>query len=244
MYAKMISVCMATYNGARFIKQQIDSILSQLSDNDELVISDDESTDGTLEIINSYNDNRIKLFHHQKHINVGMYRMHQYATQNFENALFKAKGDYIFLSDQDDIWLPNKVKRCISFMTQFDCVVHNYQVIDTNNHLINKQSFTKNPLHNSIIANIVDNHFRGCCMAFKRDLLKIALPIPKTIIGHDYWLGTLAAHYFKVHYDTESLIQSRWYSESVSSKKRTTLWYKMKYRMDLLFNILFAIICR
>ena len=97
----MISVCMASYNGEKYIKEQIDSILKQLSDEDELVISDDGSTDNTLSVIQSIHDKRIKLIHNQGE--------HGY-SRNFENALKNSKGDYIFLSDQDDVWKDNKVE--------------------------------------------------------------------------------------------------------------------------------------
>jgi len=97
----MISVCMATFNGEKYIKEQINSILIQLDYKDELIISDDGSTDKTMEIIHKFDDKRIKLFENKN--------MHGYA-HNFENALKQATGDYIFFSDQDDVWLPNKVE--------------------------------------------------------------------------------------------------------------------------------------
>ncbi len=83
----MISVCMATYNGEKFLKKQIESILIQLDNNDELIISDDSSTDSSVDIIKSFNDDRIKLFHSSFHDPI----------KYFENALNKATGDYIFL---------------------------------------------------------------------------------------------------------------------------------------------------
>ena len=89
----MISVCMATYNGEKYLREQVGSILTQLGENDELVVSDDGSTDSTIDILKSYNDPRIKIF-----INTGRHGV----NSNFENALRHADGDYIFLSDQDD----------------------------------------------------------------------------------------------------------------------------------------------
>jgi len=234
----MISVCMATYNGARFIKQQIDSILSQLSDNDELIISDDGSSDGTLEIIDAYYDKRIKVFNHEKTCRSDMYRNFRFVTENFENALNQAHGDYIFLTDQDDIWLPSKVERCMKLFREYDCIVHNYQIIDIDNNIVKKQNFNKNPIHRTLLANIMDNHYRGCCMAFKRDMLKYVLPIPENVIGHDYWIGTLSAYYGKVYYEIEPLIQSRRYSQSVSAYRKTTIPYKIKHRIDLMIAVL------
>ena len=97
----MISVCIATYNGEKYIKQQLLSILKQIKVNDEIIISDDHSTDKTFNIIKSFNDTRIKFFLNNKGKGY---------TRNFENALEKAHGDIIFLSDQDDIWIDNKVE--------------------------------------------------------------------------------------------------------------------------------------
>ena len=98
----MVSVCLASYNGEKFIKQQIDSILCQLGKHDEIIISDDSSTDRTVQIIKNYNDPRIKLIEDCKF---------QSPIFNLENALKQAKGDYIFLSDQDDFWESKNTKK-------------------------------------------------------------------------------------------------------------------------------------
>ena len=100
----MISVCIATYNGARYIAEQLASILKQLSAEDEVVVSDDGSTDGTIDIVRSLNDRRIRI--------VDGPRRHS-PTLNFEWALRNAKGEYIFLADQDDVWLEDKVTKCV-----------------------------------------------------------------------------------------------------------------------------------
>ena len=110
----MISVCIATYNGGAFIKRQLYSILPQLGENDEVVIADDGSTDDTLPIIESLNDKRIKIIE-------GPHR--HSPIWNFEKALKAAKGDYIFLSDQDDEWMPNKVKVTLPYLKTADCIV-------------------------------------------------------------------------------------------------------------------------
>lgn len=236
----MISVCIATYNGERFIKEQLDSILCQLSKEDEIIISDDGSTDKTLEIIDSYNDNRIKVFHHQKDeilSEVTQGRNFYYATQNFANALSKVSGDYVFLSDQDDIWLQNKVSRCLELLKKNDVIVHNYQVVDVNGNLTKEQQFSKNPLHESVFFNIIDSHFRGCCMAFKAELLRKCLPIPLNVIGHDYWIGAIATKYCSIFYEMNPLIQSRWYPDSVSAKRKTSLLYKIKFRLNLYIEL-------
>ncbi len=99
-----ISVAMATYNGEKYIKEQLESILLQLENQDEVIVSDDGSTDHTLKIIESLNDQRIKILKGPRN---GV-------KQNFAHALSFCKGKYIFLSDQDDIWLENKVKHLLT----------------------------------------------------------------------------------------------------------------------------------
>ncbi len=100
----MISVCIATYNGEKYIRPQIESIIVQLDPGDEIVISDDGSTDDTLNIIASFADDRIKVFDHSRDKKQKVKYSFEHVTRNFENALRHAKGDLIFLSDHDDFW--------------------------------------------------------------------------------------------------------------------------------------------
>lgn len=236
----MTSVCMATYNGECFIKQQIDSILCQLSPDDELIISDDGSTDRTLEIIASYNDARIKLLHHKKNpklAKVKHSRNFYYAAENFGNALKEAKGDYIFLSDQDDVWLPNKVKVCIEKLKEADLVMHNLSVFSDD---INKSFilYKINPIPKLWWKNLIKMNFWGCCMAFKKSVLDFAIPFPKNIIGHDYWISTIALKFFKVSYIPLPLILHRSHEGSVSYKAKNSLLFKIYFRCKIVFEIL------
>ena len=157
---------MATYNGQKYIKEQIDSILPQLSENDELVISDDQSTDGTTEIIASYKDPRIRFFVNNKTHGV---------AHNFENALAHAKGDIIFLSDQDDVWVEGKVEKMTSYMKQnhYDVVMCNCMLVDENmKPLTGKPHFNKvRPIKKPVFLNILKNSWLGCCMVFSKKLL-------------------------------------------------------------------------
>ena len=131
----IISVAMATYNGEKYIKEQLDSILKQLNNNDEIIISDDGSTDNTINIINSYNDKRIRIIEGP----------HKSVKQNFANAISNCKGKYIFLSDQDDIWLDYKVDTVLKVFetTNCTCVVHDAQVFDSNTNEVIMDSFFK-----------------------------------------------------------------------------------------------------
>ena len=109
----LISVCMATYNGGVYLKEQVDSILSQELEEGqqlELIVSDDNSTDNTIALLESYRDDRIKIFRHKPHARYRHYNALMSASKNFENAIAHASGDAIFLSDQDDVWYPQKIK--------------------------------------------------------------------------------------------------------------------------------------
>lgn len=234
----MTSVCMATYNGERFIEEQIDSILCQLSPDDELIISDDESTDRTLDIIASYNDKRIKVLHHKKTgskyyptLNVS------YSTSNFENALKEASGDYIFLSDQDDIWEKNKVKESLRLLQNYDYVIHNFSVIDSDGKLLNPKYYKFPPLKFNSIRDIVHPNFWGCCSCFRKVVLEKVLPFPKKICLHDLWIGLVAERFFKCCWNDSVLIRHRISEINTSSglrKSENSLALKIRYRVNAL----------
>ena len=225
----MISVCIPTYNGEKYIKEQLDSILCQLSEIDEVIISDDSSTDNTLEIINNYNDKRIKLF-----INNHFYS----PIFNLENALNHANGDYIFLSDQDDIWMPNKVKITLKALEQFDLSVSDCELIDSKGNIISNSFYLLNQSGNGFIKNLIKNSYLGCCMAFKRDVLRYTLPFPKNIAMHDIWIGLCVELSGKSVFVNEKLIKYRRHENNLSSAgsiSKNNVMYKLKYRLVMLF---------
>ncbi len=179
----MISVCVTTYNGEKYIAEQLRSILEQLSEVDEVVVSDDESTDRTLEIVADLHDPRIRVVHSTAH----------YFKWNFLNALLAAKGDILFLADQDDVWLPGKVEKCIHALETADLVVHDSRVVDDDLQVIRPSFFQFYGSGPGLLKNSLNNTYFGSCMAFKRKVLNAALPFPTTNeIGHDIWLGLVA----------------------------------------------------
>lgn len=239
----MISVCMATYNGERFIKEQIDSILSQLTVDDELIISDDGSTDGTMAIITSYCDKRIKVLHHQKNpafAEIKYNRNFYYATSNFENALNHAKGDYIFFSDQDDVWDNDKLTIMCEALNDYDFVMSNYSIIDNSGRLIQTDVF-KGKVHNLSILNILTPPFLGCIMGFRRNILNACLPFPQKLIAHDLWVGCIAMKSFRYTFLHQNLVLHRKHECNVSNvgnKSRTPLFHKVFYRIILYFQLI------
>jgi glycosyltransferase involved in cell wall biosynthesis len=160
----MISVCLASYNGELYIREQLNSILSQLDVDDEIIISDDSSNDGTIKVIQSYDDPRIILLESMPETKkLGV-------VKNFERAIRHASGDYIFLSDQDDIWLEGKVSSAIDALQNNLLVVTDCRVVDLHLQEINKSFFQLRCSGKGVIKNILRNSYLGCCMAFKKEL--------------------------------------------------------------------------
>jgi len=183
----MISVCMATYNGENFIRKQIDSILCQLSLDDELIISDDGSTDRTITILKEYNDPRIKIYTHHREKQKFMYG---YTTKNIENALIQANGDIIFLSDQDDVWMDGKVKKILKELDESDLVLSDCSFVDSNLNVLVSSKFKFEKFKKGFWRNIYKNGYLGNSMAFKRFVLKYVLPFPNNV-PHDMWIGII-----------------------------------------------------
>ena len=228
---KKISVCIPSFNGEFFIREQLSSILCQLDGNAEVVISDDHSTDGTLEIIHSFNDNRIKVFSNPRPAG---------PVHNLENALENAQGDIIFLADQDDIWMPDKVSVMLPLLTRFDLVISDATVIDKSGNLIYPSFYTRNHSGSGLIRNWVNNSFLGCCMAFNRNLLEYVLPFPDGIAMHDIWIGMNAAFVARYHFFPQKLIQYRRHGGNASPTAEKIKWripYQVSYRVVMMFHV-------
>ena len=228
----MISVCMATYNGEKYIKEQLSSILSQLSEKDEIIVSDDSSTDKTVEIIESFQDKRIKILKNNKF---------RQPNLNFEKALKYSKGDIIFLSDQDDVWIENKVEIILNQLKKYDLIVSDAFITNEKLSITNESLFNEVNSNRGILKNIIKNTYYGCCMAFNRKVLKKALPFPKTReIGHDLWLGIIADRYFKVKFLKEKLIYFRRHENTLTAikKSKRRLIVKLLGRVKVLYYFL------
>lgn len=182
---------MASYNGERYIRRQINSILTQLGEHDELIISDDGSTDQTIDIIKSYKDNRIKIF----------YGNYQDYTKNFENALRHALGEYIFLSDQDDEWFPSKIETVMNFFSTsgVDLIVTDAVVVDADMKVLNESYIKSKKVSTGFFRNWIKTRYIGACMVFNKKLLDKVLPIPGSskYIAHDYWITCVSELCYK-----------------------------------------------
>ena len=228
----MISVCLATYNGAPYIKEQITSVLNQLLENDELLIADDGSTDNTITIIESIHDSRLRIVGVGGKLGV---------VKNFERVLIEAKGQYVFLCDQDDIWLPNKVEECLQALEKNILVVTDCKVVDKSLNEISPSFFELRNSGKGILKNIWKNTYLGCCMAFRRELLNIGLPIPAKIPMHDMWLGLIAETQGTVLFLPQNLSLYRRHHLAVSptaGKSNLSIFKKLYIRVVLVACIL------
>ena len=204
----MISVCMPTYNGEKFIRIQLESILSQLGNDDEIVISDDSSTDKTVEIIKSFNDSRIHLLENNS--------FHS-PVYNLENALKNAKGDFIFLSDQDDEWTVDKVSVCMEKLKDCDLLIHDADIVDGNGIQTAKSFFKLNHTKKGKFYNLLKNGYLGCCMCFSKKLCEALLPFPKELPMHDIYIGNFAAfNGYRIKFIEDKLIHYRRHGNNAS----------------------------
>ncbi len=230
-----ISVCIATYNGQKYIATQLESILKQLSENDEVVISDDSSTDKTVDIIKSFDDKRIRLLEHN-HARSPIY--------NFENALKCACGDIIVLSDQDDIWIENRIniiRNCFVRNTSkiYTLILDGF-VIDANEIILENSILEKIRYRTGVMRNIIRNTYMGCTMAFSRNLLEVALPFPKRLPMHDMWLGILGEIYGQIGLVKEKTFKYRIHSSNASLKDLDSISHlqRIRWRFFLIVNLL------
>ena len=175
------SVVMATYNGAPYLPQQLASLAAQERLPDELVVTDDASSDETPEIIRKFAETapfRVRFFPNPQRLGV---------RDNFQRALSLAEGEVIFLSDQDDVWLPSKIRRVAEVIEGEE-----QPLIVMNDKIITDEQLR--PSNATMLSNIrgygapASLFVAGCCSALRRSWLDLALPIPDGIAYHDVWI--------------------------------------------------------
>jgi glycosyltransferase involved in cell wall biosynthesis len=225
-----ISVCMATYNGERYVRAQISSILSQLSGRDELIIVDDASTDRTCEMIESLCDERIRL--KRRTMNQGVLR-------SFEDAIRCANGDILFLSDQDDLWTKDKVSTTLHAFhmhPEVDIAVSDANLIDDDNHPLGGSYYAqRGKFRPGILSNLIHCSYLGCTMAFRRRIRPIILPFPAGAdVFHDLWIGAAnALAGGKALYIDRPLMLYRRHRGNATGNRRLPIKRQIRMRWDL-----------
>ncbi len=232
--AETISVALPVYNGAMYLKQQLDSILDQLEPDDEIVAAYQPSSDLSLEILERYQDRdgRIKIFHNKG----------RGITSNFQLALEHCNGDYIFLCDQDDVWLPEKRKAVVETFRSSgaDFVLHDAVHTDENLNRQDKTFFEIYPLGPGKWKNIKKPRMSGCCMAFTRAMRDKVLPLPE-IYGYDQWIFVVAEFTGRIEYLPEVLLLHRLHGENSTTSTRrldVVLYCRAKLLIHLAMRLL------
>ena len=237
-----IDVLLATYNGEKYLKEQLDSILNQTYKNINLIISDDCSTDSTREILKQYEqkDNRITLYMQEK--NLGY-------VKNFEFLLSKVQSKIYMLSDQDDIWLKDKIKKTYNKLieTNSDLVFTDLEVVDENVNTI-YPSFNDYMLlsrkikkyHNDYRLQYLYNCITGCTLMSKKEFLNEIIPIPtdSKYVIHDTWIGLVVALKGKIEYLEDKTIKYRQHGNNqVGTDKLSHKFKKLKQVRELFINV-------
>jgi len=227
-----VQVLMATYNGAKYIDEQLDSIINQSYDNWELLIRDDGSTDKTLKILADYVEKypaKIKLL--DNHGN----RMG--ACGNFAELINNSNADYVMFSDQDDVWLPNKVEITLNVMKSIELgkgvenpiLIHtDLCVVDEKLNVINSSMWklqNLNPHIKNINRLIVQNNITGCTMMINRALANMAKDMPKDAIMYDWWIALIAASLGEIEFMREGTILYRQHSKNKIGARKFNIEY-------------------
>lgn len=223
-----INILMATYNGRKYLRQQIDSILNQTYSNFRLLISDDASTDSTVKILEEYEkkDRRVEIYSHQKNMGV---------VANFEFLINKVRSEYFMFADQDDVWEPDKIEKSLKKLeeTDSDLVYTDLEVVDNKLNQIHssfwkqKGFYDKITKYNNFESLYLNNYINGCTMICKSLWINEFLPLPKNskYVIHDYWIALVVSNRGKMAYIEESTIKYRQHGNNQvgSSRKSDTL---------------------
>lgn len=227
-----ISVVLATFNGEAFIQRQLHSIVPYLRPSDEIIVCDDASDDLTINYLHSF-----MLSYPQTTYKTIVQPFRVGPCRNFEIALSHASNDLIVLSDQDDIWFPNK----IDLLRELS---HTYSLITSNSYSYFKcnqnfyDSFALHQPSSNLLANLIKPAFIGCHIAFKRELLQYLLPFPKTAYMHDMLIGILFIIFRRrsLISDLPTMLYIR--HDNVYTPQKTSLLRKLSLRLRYLLTYL------
>lgn len=236
-----IDVLMATYNGEKYLREQMDSILEQSFGDFRLLVSDDGSMDGTREILNEYvgKDSRVVVFLQNK--NLG-------STKNFEFLMRKVESECFMFSDQDDVWQKDKLQKSIDKMKEEDCdlVYSDLEVVSEDLDVLHKsywklKGFEKKvKRYNHFESLYLNNYVTGSTMLVKSKWLEKILPLPdkSKFILHDYWTALVVSKFGKMAYVDEPLLKYRQHLDNrIGSKRKSDEMRDFKQMRDLFLEV-------
>lgn len=217
---KKIDILMATYNGEKYLVEQLDSIINQTYHNWNLLIRDDNSTDKTLEIIQNYHkkDKRIKILKDNKG-NLGIVR-------NFEELLKSSESEFIMFSDQDDIWVENKLDMYLKMIEKIKnkgFMIHSDAILfDKNKSNILKDTFISKKAINKGLENVFFNYFvQGATILISKEIKNFILPFPKEVYLHDRYIHLISELFFERIFVNKALIYYRQHGDNQIGAKNT-----------------------
>jgi len=223
------SICLASYRGGRYIKEQLESIVAQLGPDDELVIVDDASPDDTVEQIRTFRDGRIRLI--EAAVNQGYVR-------SFEQAALASKGKYILLADQDDVWVPGRLELMIEALQTSRVVASNFDVLGGGPRPgIPRLRSSDSRRHAANIFGILVGYraYYGCGMGFRRDILPVFTPVPKYLNeSHDLWLAIIGNLSGSIRHLDDSTLLRRIHDENATPRGWRSLSVILRARVVLL----------
>ncbi len=219
---KKLSILLSTFNGASYLKEQLDSLCSQTYKNFEIIARDDKSDDNTIDILKLYN---VKVINAKQNIGAknSFLELLKYAFKN-------SNSDYFMFCDQDDIWNNDKVENTLSKMISIEklfvdipLLVHtDLEVVDEKLNIINK-SFMKyqfiDPEINKFYNLLMQNTITGCTVMINRNLAQKCLSIRNDIIMHDWWIGLVASQFGKIGYINDATIKYRQHGKNTVGAK-------------------------
>lgn len=225
-----VSVVMAVYNGATYLKEQLTSVLQELRYGDELIIVDDCSKDHSRALVSSFADADGRVSFVENQINLGV-------RLTFERGLSMVKNPIVFLCDQDDVWLSGKRDAFVGVFNERPdvmVVLSDAEVIDGEGNVL-EPSFmaTRGGFEGGVLHTLVRNRYLGCAMAFRQALLDVALPVPRLAPMHDMWFGVIGRSLGQTKYIPTPFIQYRRHGSNVSPGKRQGMAQMVKWRLAL-----------
>ena len=236
-----IDILMATYNGEKYLREQLDSILNQTYSDFRLLISDDNSQDSTRQILSQYaeKDKRVIVFLQKKNLGV---------SKNFEFLMKKVENECFMFADQDDVWQKDKIQKSIQKMVNEDCdlVYSNLEVVNQDLKLLDKsywklKGFEKKvKKYNNFESLYLNNYITGCTMLVKSKWINKILPIPhnSNYILHDYWTALVVSKFGKLEYIDEPLVKYRQHIENqVGSKRKSDLINDFEEMRNLFIDV-------
>lgn len=227
----MITVLLATYNGEKYLSEQLDSLLGQSFKDIKILARDDASTDGTVAILEDYAKK------HPETVTVIKGEGTGSACANFLELIRLADDDYVMFCDQDDVWLPEKVEKTYKKMLETEngdpktpVLVHSdLKVVDKDLNVMSDSFFefqAISPERDKLNNLLIQNNVTGCTVMINRAMLKLAKMTPSSCVMHDWWLALLASLFGKSAYVTEPLMLYRQHGNNqVGAKKANGLGF-------------------